>query len=318
MFFGVELKPDKVLTQQLKYHLKLRLVALGPSKSEKPNVLNVEIEGRKFVLCTLRAGGCEQQSLNLTFLQGSKISFYNSQGDGSLFLSGNYFLDYEESDNAVPGMEASSSDETYEGSSDPNDDLFQPDSSDEDIPIGASSSSDNDDDMNVGSSDQHSRKSKKRKAASPSDVSKATIAPDAAATSAKKKQKKAPQQPSTPHVKGGLEKTLPGGVKYKVTKIPAPNSKRAKHGNRVTVAYVGRFQKNNKQFDSSKNFRFRLGGGEVIPGWEVGVKGMAVGEKRTLIVPPKLGYGTQGIREGKRVIIPPNSTLVFDIELKKC
>jgi FK506-binding nuclear protein len=67
-------------------------------------------------------------------------------------------------------------------------------------------------------------------------------------------------------------------------------------------------------FDSTKGkkaFEFRLGVGEVIKGWDVGVKGMRVGDKRQLVIPPSMGYG----REGVRGAIPPNATLVFDIEL---
>ncbi len=84
-------------------------------------------------------------------------------------------------------------------------------------------------------------------------------------------------------------------------------------GNTVTVNYVGRLQ-NGTQFDSSYDrgqpFTFRLGVGQVIAGWDQGVPGMRVGGKRRLTIPPSLGYGSQGYGA-----IPPNSTLVFDIEL---
>jgi len=67
------------------------------------------------------------------------------------------------------------------------------------------------------------------------------------------------------------------------------------------------------QFDSSQGrapFSFQLGGGQVIPGWDEGVKGMKVGGKRTLIVPASMGYGASGAGP-----IPPNATLIFDVEL---
>jgi FK506-binding nuclear protein len=77
------------------------------------------------------------------------------------------------------------------------------------------------------------------------------------------------------------------------------------------MKYVGRLKSNGKVFDASKGapFTFRLGVGEVIKGWDIGVKGMRVGDKRKLIIPPDMAYG----KKGAPGAIPPNAWLEFDI-----
>jgi FKBP-type peptidyl-prolyl cis-trans isomerase FkpA len=96
--------------------------------------------------------------------------------------------------------------------------------------------------------------------------------------------------------------------------------KEALSGATVVVNYTGWLHdaaaKGNKgrQFDSSVGrgpFSFPLGAGRVIKGWDEGVAGMKVGGKRTLVIPPELGYGSRGAGG----VIPPNATLVFDVEL---
>jgi peptidylprolyl isomerase len=86
-------------------------------------------------------------------------------------------------------------------------------------------------------------------------------------------------------------------------------------GQRVEVHYVGVAWSDGKQFDASwdrgDTFRFRLGGGEVIAGWDQGVAGMKVGGRRRLTIPPNLGYGARGAGGA----IKPNETLVFVVDL---
>jgi peptidylprolyl isomerase len=89
----------------------------------------------------------------------------------------------------------------------------------------------------------------------------------------------------------------------------------AKAGDQVSVQYVGVLYDNGSKFDSSYDhgqpFSFKLGGGQVIQGWDQGVAGMKVGGRRELIIPPDLAYGAQG----QPPTIPPNATLVFVVDL---
>lgn len=110
----------------------------------------------------------------------------------------------------------------------------------------------------------------------------------------------------------GEAQELSNGLKYETLK--EGTGKVAQMGQNVTVHYVGTLP-DGKEFDSSrrngKPFTFKLGGGEVIQGWDMGVAGMKVGEQRRLMIPADLAYGP----EGRPPVIPPNSPLNFDIEL---
>lgn len=106
--------------------------------------------------------------------------------------------------------------------------------------------------------------------------------------------------------------TTPSGLKYEI--LQEGSGDVAEPGETVKVHYTG-WLTNGKKFDSSvdrgKPFSFPLGKGRVIKGWDEGVAGMKVGEKRKLTIPPQLAYGKRGAGNG---LIPPNSTLIFEVE----
>jgi peptidylprolyl isomerase len=130
-------------------------------------------------------------------------------------------------------------------------------------------------------------------------------------------QAPAPETPAQPEI---TAKKVEASDKYVTTKsglkyLDLVEGKGAtpKSGQTVTVHYIGTL-KNGTKFDSSRDrgrpFDFTLGAGQVIKGWDEGLSTMKVGGRRQLEIPPSLGYGSRGIGP-----IPPNSTLIFDVEL---
>lgn len=108
--------------------------------------------------------------------------------------------------------------------------------------------------------------------------------------------------------------TTPSGLIIEELEVGAGAT--AEKGKQVSVHYTG-WLTDGRKFDSSKDrndpFEFPLGAGHVIGGWDEGVQGMREGGRRKLTIPPELGYGARGAGG----VIPPNATLVFEVELLK-
>jgi len=129
-------------------------------------------------------------------------------------------------------------------------------------------------------------------------------------TSAQGGQQTDGNAPGIPRLEGAIQTTA-SGLQYIEEQI---GESPVQVGQTVTVHYTG-WLTNGTKFDSSRDrgqpFSFPLGGGRVIRGWDEGVLAMQTGGKRRLIIPPALGYGSQGAGN----LIPPNATLIFDVEL---
>ncbi|KAI9509715.1 hypothetical protein F5148DRAFT_1185335 [Russula earlei] len=319
----------------------MRLVPVPEDENEEEENDDDDDDGDaqvETVLCSFTPGKIEQCTLNLTFEEEEEF-LLEVVGKNEVYLSGNYI---DQAPDQVPYNDESEPEDAYpldEVSSDvemnPEDVINFPSDEDEDVgrleevlsdeeetakPTKRPRESDVVEPEPVTGEKISKRKAKKLKAENGAAVPAPTEAAGEALKKNEKKDKKAKKGVDS---KGGEEteakekqgdkgslRELPNGLKIQDAKIG--NGPQVKKGANVSMRYIGKLP-NGKVFDSNtkgKPFTFRLGGGEVIKGWDEGIAGMKVGGERLLIVPPSLGYGAR-----KMDGIPPNSILRFEVKL---
>jgi len=310
MFWGLKILPGKTYTQKVEYPFKVTMACLGQEPILGRHCLFVRVEDQDYMLCSLNFGQCEQQSLNLIFSPGEEIVFH-SIGNGPIYLSGMYDIDdydYSDSEDMDEDEEEDEDDEMYE-------DDNEEDEEDEE---------DEDEESEIDEEELKKLKAEAKKSVAQAKKAEKKAAPvkeekkaekKASAKEEKKAEKKAVKEEKKPEPaveKAPKKKTLQNGLV--IEDITVGTGAKAKAGKRVGVRYIGKLAKNGKVFDKNTKgavFKFNLGKGEVIKGWDLGVNGMNVGGVRRLTIPANLAYGSRGAPPD----IPPNSTLIFEVKL---
>ncbi|EGO00031.1 hypothetical protein SERLA73DRAFT_180409 [Serpula lacrymans var. lacrymans S7.3] len=285
------------------------------------------------ILCSLTAGKIEQSAVDI-ILERDEEYVFEVVGKNTIYLTGNY-IDQMPPDEAPFGDESDSDDEgafnLEDVSSDVEaeaDDLDLEDDADrfeelseDDVPKSLkrprepeAMDTDAKPEEEKLSKAQKKKLNKKLKADDGKAV--AAGAPDEDEKVEKKqkdkskKEEKSEKKEKEGQKAAGTTQTLAGGLKFRDVKVGT--GKAAKNNDRVGMRYIGKLT-NGTIFDKNvkgKPFSFRLGKGEVIKGWDIGIAGMQVGGERELTIPAKLAYGSQKIDK-----IPANSTLVFEVKL---
>jgi len=329
-FWAIELQPGKVYTQTPEADLHISQASLDANaKHSQRNVVHCIVSGgHSFALCSLRLEKVDQCSLNLVFEKGQEVSFAIT-GQSSVHLTG-YYLDSSSAPFSLSKATVSDVDRTLEFGS-----------PDKQLTNGQSVAKVDAPQQTQQPQQQPQLQSAlKRKdptaAAVPTPAKKVKLDPPQRVLATPSKPadssndvdnspplSKTPATKQTPAAKAAATSQTPS-KKPENTPIQLPNGlviedvrvgdgrEVTKQGTMVEVKYIGKL-KNGSVFDASNQrpFVFKWGTGAVIKGWDIGVKGMKVGGRRNLVIPPALAYG----REGAPPAIGPNQTLFFEIEL---
>ncbi|KAI1315173.1 peptidylprolyl isomerase fpr4 [Mortierella claussenii] len=350
-FWGLTVFPNKTYTQIVDNSFKLSMAALDEEAKPGRSSIRVAVDKKTFILCSLIAGQVEQQNLDLVFTEGEEITFSVSGDNAvhlsGNYLPGDEGMDYSDED--MYGMEDEDDedaeddededgeegnvivtkgakrvadfvgDEDDDEDSEEDPDFTGEDDEDEDDD---DSDDDDDDDMLAGGIDDDDEDDEEEEEDDEEEVEAPVIQKqepvkkqELAATPAKKQkvseEKAVPAKGKEEAKKKDNIKTLPNGLIIEDVKIG--DGARAKAGKKIGMRYIGRLT-DGKVFDKNtggKPFTFKLGAGEVIKGWDIGIQGMQVNGERRLTIPPALAYGAQGAPPD----IPRNATLVFEVKL---
>ncbi|KAJ3196017.1 peptidylprolyl isomerase fpr4 [Irineochytrium annulatum] len=350
-FWGLTCEPGNAYSQMVDSSFKLTNVALDHKvKGEGRGSLSVQYGKNDFVIANLLPGKVEQQVVDLAFIEGllggEEITF-TVHGEHTLHLTGYHIaedVDEDDDDDEDDEMDGISFDEDgnpvdedgnildLSGWQDDDDEDDEEEDGDEEeadnniadllgkrkgLTVGGKNVKkakiveiEDDDDMEEDVTPAPQKGKKEAKA----EGKKETKAEKKAEKKTQEKKGKANGEKAEAVALESNVKTLPSGLK--IEDVVVGSGPRAKNGKKVQVRYIGKLP-NGKVFDSNtsggKPFTFRLGAGEVIKGWDMGVNGMNVGGSRKMIIPPGLGYGSRGAPPD----IPGNSTLHFEVKLLK-
>jgi len=330
MFWGLIMEPKNKYSRTVKDEFCITMAAVDPSaKPGEKAIVYLGHEKEEHVLCTLVAGSVDQCRLDLQFTEGETISL-RTESSYKVHLTGYIMVpqaddeldeldiddeeDTDEEDEDFDGEEGDSDAEAEDDSEE--DDSEEDDSEDGEDDAEAAAAAAAAAAAKEAAAKKLAKKEKKRKADEPEAEpptkkekkdEKKKKKKEAADTAAAAAAKEAATAAAATAAAGPKEYEVNG---VKITEYKEGTGKTAKHKSKVTVKYRGWTTSNGKQFDKGK-IDFRCGAGEVITGWDLGVKGMKVGGQRRLVIPSKHGYG----KAGSPPEIPPHATLSFDVQL---
>ncbi|GAB0091896.1 FK506-binding protein [Sergentomyia squamirostris] len=342
MVFGLVLTPNKKYSQKVEKDFQISNAALDTKTCGTGETqLLITVDKNNFLICTLTKEK-PQYCMDMQLSAGMTIAFC-SVGSGTIHLTGYMLPDQE--DFMRDEMMMGSDEEEAEDEESEDEELDAPpelvpikkgkkveveddDEEDDDSDDDEEEDSDDDDDEEEEDDDDSDEEEeevqpqqKKKKLELPQNGLGNGVTSKKDKKELKKQKKDEKQQPAQQkkeaakenQQKSGKKTVRQGGVIVEDLKVgDGPEAEASK---KVSVYYEGRLKSNNKVFDSCKSgsgFKFIIGRGEVIRGWDVGVAGMKIGGKRRITCPPQMAYGAKG----SPPVIPPNSTLVFEVELR--